>query len=84
MSTAQDRASLLTKIGRLLAETRIGTTALDSRAYSSICTELRLVQLPINSTQKADYLSQERDLLLTILSDYQIEFKAYSLSRHHA
>ncbi len=36
--------------------------------------------MPVNIGQRLDYLGRERDLLIQIISDYQLEFKAYPIS----
>jgi len=41
----------------------------------SLCQELRTLQLPADSTQKLKYLIKEREVLIQLISDYQIELK---------
>jgi len=41
----------------------------------SLYIELKTLKLPIDLTQRMEYLLKERDLLLQILIDYQLEYK---------
>lgn len=49
----------------------------DPAYYSSatLCSELRTQKLPVNLTHKVEYLLKERELLIYIISDYQLEYK---------
>ena len=71
----QERTKALDRLRKLISETRGIVHASDIRCESVLCAELKAVQLPVFTAQKVDYLAQERELLIQIISDYQIECK---------
>jgi len=42
---------------------------------TTLCSELRIQKLPVNLSHKVEYLLKERELLIHIISDYQLEHK---------
>jgi len=63
----------LQKLHKLLSEHRCRHQVSDTYANTMLCAQLKCIQFPSNPNQRLDYLTKERELLIQIISDYQLE-----------
>ena len=60
------------QLGEFLGMTH---SKLNMSDHTLLCPQLRGLKLPKNPIQRLEYLMKERELLIQIISYYQIEFK---------
>jgi len=62
---------IIERLQRLLAKSH----GSDFIKAGSICLGLQTLELPIDSTQRLNYLTRERDLLFNIILNYQEKYQ---------
>ena len=68
----------LEQLSRILSD--IGNEKCSYYFNPLLCSQLKSIILPANPTQCLNYLIKERQLLIEILSDYQIQYKVIIFS----